>query len=366
MNEKLNHPDLSALFAKETAMSGAKAETFTKALFDIIVEGLEQDGIVKINGLGTFKITEVADRYSVNVNTGEKFEIKGHKKISFTPADTLKESVNRPFAMFEPVEVDENYQEETDNDADVPTSSIEENTEIAVPDDTVPVLEETTGSVADETIREESVTEETPIEERGKEEENIPQDVAAADTDDATEKKETPVKKSKKILRFAFYLILGFVCGFFVVKMLGRNHSADDLSAEMVEKNTSVQEVVAATDNEQAIAVEEIADSAFATGTEPITAIESAPANDEYAFIMLDELAARSDRSITAADTALYAATGKIATHVVVENERLAKISYDYYGSRKLWPYIAKHNKLEAPYGLAVGMELEIPALMPK
>ena len=71
MSEKLNHSDLSALLAKEAEISIAKAETFTKAMFDLIIEGLEQDGIVKINGLGTFKILEVADRYSVNVNTGD-------------------------------------------------------------------------------------------------------------------------------------------------------------------------------------------------------------------------------------------------------------------------------------------------------
>ena len=55
-----------------------------------------------------------------------------------------------------------------------------------------------------------------------------------------------------------------------------------------------------------------------------------------------------------------------MAIHVVVENERLAKIAYDYYGSRKLWPYIARHNNLQEPYALAVGMELEIPVLQPK
>ena len=86
MDAKLNHSDLSTLLAKEGNISASKAEYFTKAFFDLIIEGLEQDGIVKINGLGTFKIAEVASRSSVDVNTGEKIEIKGHKKISFLPA----------------------------------------------------------------------------------------------------------------------------------------------------------------------------------------------------------------------------------------------------------------------------------------
>lgn len=127
MDAKLNHSDLSALFAQKANISGNKAETFTKAVFDLIIEGLEKEGIVKINGLGTFKIADVASRSSVNVNTGEKFEIKGHKKLTFTPAESLKESVNQPFAMFEPVEVDDSYQEEEeridyDNDPEALTA----------------------------------------------------------------------------------------------------------------------------------------------------------------------------------------------------------------------------------------------------
>lgn len=127
MDAKLNHSDLSALFAQKANISGNKAETFTKAVFDLIIEGLEKEGIVKINGLGTFKIADVASRSSVNVNTGEKFEIRGHKKLTFTPAESLKESVNQPFAMFEPVEVDDSYQEEEeridyDNDPEALTA----------------------------------------------------------------------------------------------------------------------------------------------------------------------------------------------------------------------------------------------------
>ena len=129
MDAKMNHSDLSALLAKELNISIAKSEQFTKAFFDLIIEGLAEDGIVKINGLGTFKVADVASRSSVDVNTGAKIEIKGHKKLTFTPADSLKEEVNRPFAMFEPVEVDESYQDEVDNgeneDSEVAAAPVE-------------------------------------------------------------------------------------------------------------------------------------------------------------------------------------------------------------------------------------------------
>ena len=140
MDAKLNHSEISALLAKESNISAAKAELFTKAFFDLIIEGLEQDGVVKVNGLGTFKITEVASRGSVNVNTGEKIEIKGHGKLTFIPAETLKEAVNQPFAMFEPVEVDENYQpEEVEDNENEETSVVEVEAEPAAP--SVPVSE---------------------------------------------------------------------------------------------------------------------------------------------------------------------------------------------------------------------------------
>ena len=128
MDAKLNHSDFNALFSKHLNIPASKAELFTRAFFDILVEGLETDGIVKINGLGTFKMVDVASRGSVNVNTGEKIEIKGHRKLTFLPADTLKDKINQPFSMFEPVEVDDDYvddEEEPAHDA-VPEESVDE------------------------------------------------------------------------------------------------------------------------------------------------------------------------------------------------------------------------------------------------
>ena len=182
MSYKLSRSDLSALLAKEAKISGAKAELFTKTMFELIIEGLEQDGIVKINGLGTFKITDVADRSSVNVNTGEKIEIKGHKKITFLPADTLKESVNQPFAMFEPVEVDENYKDEDDStEAVVTEDAVEELT------DAVETVEEATEIVEEVPVVEE-IEEELPAEESGVEEpvavvDILPEEYAPANSD---------------------------------------------------------------------------------------------------------------------------------------------------------------------------------------
>ena len=85
MDEKLYIQDIINLLAEKQGMKGAEAEAFVKAVFDIIKEALETDKIVKIKGLGTFKLTEVDSRESINVNTGERIRIESHTKISFVP-----------------------------------------------------------------------------------------------------------------------------------------------------------------------------------------------------------------------------------------------------------------------------------------
>lgn len=171
MDTKLNHSELSTLLSQETSLSLAKAEQFTKNFFDIIIEGLEKDGIVKINGLGTFKVIDVASRNSVNVNTGEKFEIKGHRKITFIPSDALKEKVNMPFAMFEPVEVTDDYsdaeieEEETEEVEEAIKATAEEQVELHLrPDNDVEVEELANESDGEENLPIEVIDEEEKAE----------------------------------------------------------------------------------------------------------------------------------------------------------------------------------------------------------
>ena len=85
------------------------ANSFMHAFIDVIEKGLQADNIVKVRGLGTFKLQEVNSRDSVDVNTGERITIKGYRKVSFTPDSAMKEFVNRPFAHFEPTELNEGF-----------------------------------------------------------------------------------------------------------------------------------------------------------------------------------------------------------------------------------------------------------------
>ena len=485
MSDKLNHSDLSALFAKEADISGAKAENFTKAMFELIIEGLEQDGTVKINGLGTFKITDVADRSSVNVNTGEKIEIKGHKKISFTPADAIKESVNQPFAMFEPVEVDENYKDDAEGveDAEEITTPVEiADLKIAEAPITVETVEEApveevkvpvvieeempaddSDSVAVEPVAVEILPEEyapavveveEPVEiaevvvedkQEDAESETSETEEPVADGDIAVEtvadeydavvasadnvlpeetvevkvnetvqepvavqersaepvmvhvpkknghedKETVPAKKKNSKLRFNISFIIGVLAGVFVVSMLGRNHAEDVASAEPVADDNANPVVVVKTKSEPVVSDVESEENIIADETNcfpcdtviviendvfdsvktpavDLSAVEEPKAEEKYTFVLLEAINKLDLKNLTVADTTLYVVEGEFARHTVAADETLTRIARQYYGDKRLWPYIVKYNGMRDPNGLCRGMELVIPRLVPK
>ncbi|MDD7075181.1 MAG: HU family DNA-binding protein, partial [Prevotella sp.] len=104
---KLNIYDLCSVLTSKNGLDDKESHRFIKAMFDVIQEGLDEDKIVKVKGLGTFKIIEVDDRESINVNTGERVLIEGHSKLTFTPDSVMKEIVNKPFSQFETVILNE-------------------------------------------------------------------------------------------------------------------------------------------------------------------------------------------------------------------------------------------------------------------
>ena len=98
---------LADKLAEKSGLSQIESELFIRKMFDVCHQGLAADKMVKMRWLGTFKVTSVKDRESVDVNTGERIIIEGRDKISFTPDNILKEIVNKPFAQFETVVVNE-------------------------------------------------------------------------------------------------------------------------------------------------------------------------------------------------------------------------------------------------------------------
>ena len=193
---KLNIYDLCSVLTSKNGLDDKESHRFIKAIFDVIQEGLDEDKIVKVKGLGTFKIIEVDDRESINVNTGERVLIEGHSKLTFTPDSVMKEIVNKPFSQFETVILNEGVdfpepvvEEPAVEDiiADEPAEGkeiiVEPQIDNNVAEQSVeeePVAEK---NVAEEPVAEEPVAEE-PVAEEPVAEEPVAEDSVVEFTDD--------------------------------------------------------------------------------------------------------------------------------------------------------------------------------------
>ena len=198
---KLNIYDLCSVLTSKNGLDDKESHRFIKAIFDVIQEGLDEDKIVKVKGLGTFKIIEVDDRESINVNTGERVLIEGHSKLTFTPDSVMKEIVNKPFSQFETVILNEGVdfpepvvEEPAVEDiiADEPAEDkeiiVEPQIDNKVAEQSVeeePVAEKTVAEepVAEEPVAEEPVAEE-PVAEEPVGEEPVAEDSVVEFTDD--------------------------------------------------------------------------------------------------------------------------------------------------------------------------------------
>ena len=186
--------DLASLLAEKHGISHKEAEMFVSLLFDIAKGALHAQKQVKIKGLGTFKLTSVSSRESIDVNTGQRILIEGRDKVSFTPDAAMKNLVNRPFAQFETVilkddvdftDIDKKYDEKVEEEA-LPTEEpvqetpvVEETPIVEEPVVEEPIVEE---PIVEEPIQEEASAQETPIVEEPVVEEPIVEEPAQEET----------------------------------------------------------------------------------------------------------------------------------------------------------------------------------------
>ena len=163
MNERLTIQDLIDLLAAKHSMTKKDAEAFVKEFFLLIEQALENEKTVKIKGLGTFKLVDVDSRESVNVNTGERFQIKGHTKVSFTPDTNLRDTINKPFAHFETVVLNEGtVLEDTPMEESDEEEGAVSDTETEMIDSEIAGNENAGGDIQEEIQLEEPVIEEQP------------------------------------------------------------------------------------------------------------------------------------------------------------------------------------------------------------
>ncbi len=169
MNNRYTLRDLIEKIAQASGISSRHADAFMRAFIETVVEGLERENIVKIKHVGTFKLVTVNERASIDVNTGESIQIESHKKISFTPDEHLKEVVNKPFALFQTIVVED----DVDSDA---LNAIGE-------DETEDIPEETNVETEDANVEAEEVTAAT----------EVPTEGTANEAEEAIEISEEPI-----------------------------------------------------------------------------------------------------------------------------------------------------------------------------
>lgn len=167
MNERLSLQDLIDLLAKKQEITKKEAEVFLRELIAVISETIESNESVKIKDFGTFKLVKVNARKSVDVNTGEAIEIAAHYKLSFTPDKLLKEAINRPFAHFESVVLEEGVSfDNIEKDETVNIEEADEEEDVSVDEETnevSPIPTADPHQVTNEDFTPELVSEDTTI-----------------------------------------------------------------------------------------------------------------------------------------------------------------------------------------------------------
>lgn len=164
---------LGKLLADKSGLSQVEAELFIRKMFDVCNQGLDTDKQVKIKWLGTFKVQATKDRESINVNTGERFTIEGRDKLTFTPDNILKEIVNKPFAQFETVvvndgvdfdEIDEKFGEEQTEDAPAQVIDFLDEEKTATPNPEVVVIGSEKGKEKEDELAKQIAIEQAKLE----------------------------------------------------------------------------------------------------------------------------------------------------------------------------------------------------------
>lgn len=360
MNDKLCIQDLTDALAEKHGMDKHDAENFVKEFFQLIEEALEKDKYVKVKGLGAFKLIDVDSRESVDVNTGERIKIEEHTKVSFTPDAALKEAVNRPFAHFETVVLNENtvFEDTTteDNNAD-------EEEEVETPP--IPIVK--TPVAETPVMTEAPAMAEVPV---------VPEE--------AEKVGDSSMKYFAAIVVFIVLICAGAVT--FLYYPDWRSWLEEEKSEEKAEVEQLVADTPAETPAPTPAAV--LQDTAVAPSAEPLkqpaekplpkkqsepqaqATAKVAPKNDTPKATpkTAPKAAPEADSAQQVQNTSNYVITGTQATYTVKQGETLTRVALRFYGTKALWPYIVMHNEktIKNPNNVPYGTKLKIPKLEPK
>ena len=403
--------------AADETLDKKTCEAFARTLFEVVEEALLSDKFVKVKGFGTFKLVAVSDRESVNINTGERFQIEGHTKVSFIPDNTLKEEINRPFAHFETIDLsDETEQAELDaidaaaaeealenEEAEETVEEVAEEMPADEPAEEV-VEEEVMEEVPEEVLKEEPVEEaEEPMEEpvatepqtivtaEKKEEEPAKAEESAADTTlesektpepEAEEQEEAPTALPvsyeyteqpprrpfnwwKAIGVFFFVLalmLLSYFAGYYRLLcpcIIGLPEWTEPQPAQPAAK---VQPTKTAPAKPQPAPAETTAPK---ISENPLNSENPEQPESRKSKPAKPDPAPRKQQSAPAEVAPAPPADTTVATqpHTVARGETLYSIARKYYGSDKYVNVIIRHNRIKNPNNIEKGTTLQIPIL---
>ena len=350
MSSKLNMQDIANLLVAKNDISKEEAESFLVGLFSLIEKGLSVDELTKVKDFGTFKLTHIQERESVDVNTKEKIIIPAHRRVSFTPAQLLKSLVNKPFAHFETTPIHEGVCMQGLSQ-DSQSSADEEDEEKCIEDEhtiegarseSVSVATETENNVSfdgtndlEESFATATVSTsivENTVEVIGTESSLIDDDTKLEAT---TEKSSTDIpvnslpnkSKPKAKTKKSHYLLRIAVVGLFIIFAAGFTYNyylSSDFSKQVVEisENSKPIEHVAIADTEN-------------LSSDPKTIV----------------------------DSVVTVASSPRKTAKMSPGRTLRLIALDKFGDREFWVYIYMVNKdeIENPNVVPIGQVLELP-----
>ena len=416
MNERLTIQDLTDLLAAKHSMTKKDAEAFVKEFFLLIEQALESENTVKIKGLGTFKLIDVDSRESVNVNTGERFQIKGHTKVSFSPDANLRDTINKPFAHFETVVLNENTvledtpieetEEEESGEEVIPTvipESIEPQSQpkeeekeemslteiqpiveprsiepqsVVVEPKTVPVEKKeiiTAEEIIEQELLRENLKPESTIvrSQEGKSEMAKGAEVAQTaiqptpqkNIPDSSIKEKSPVPYLITIIILVLLLCGGVVLFIYYPDLF--SSSSDKNALDMPPVTTQpVKPEVQLSDTIEQDSVKDIKPETPKTSITPTPVVPQkkeavTPAKTENKVIR------QQPSTSVYLDSASYKITGTKTKYTVKEGETLTRVSLRFYGTKAMWPYIVKHNPdvIKNPNNVPYGTTIKIPEL---
>ena len=372
MDTKINLQQLARKVAMKKHISQRSAETFLREFFDAITRNVTIDKSIKITGLGSFKLIEVQDRESVDVNTGERIIIPGHSKLSFTPDNSLKETVNKPFADFQTVVINEGTnleemekipQEKIDQDTDPviqDSSSVEEDAEDVeidsesedIPEPETEDAPETEPAPEQESASEQEQEEKSELERVHESEEDFspfaPQEVRAM----------TTAEKWALTLGIILLCVVSYFVGYY--RVLGFTPK----SSIVVEE---IDSLVAEEDSMMFPIKENQEDSvshADSVSLQEDTASATPVVEEEQ--VAVDKKVERSQEEATRPTLVRgkkYQITGTRKTHIMKRGDYLTKIALEEYGEREFAKYIIAHNHFPDPNNVPIGKEILIPEL---